>query len=323
MRTAEWDSWIERARAVRIEDETDRRGIKLNGKPGKPARCGPCPRCGGDDRFAIHIGKQVFHCRICGGKGGGTIDLVMWLDGVDFIRAVETLAGDRREPVVRKPIERTRVLTAEQDDAEQHRKAAWLWSQRRPIAGTIAETYLREARGIACPLPPTLAFLPPSKPEHHPAMVAGFGIPDEIEPGVLAEPQHVPSNESEKIITDAVHLTLLRSDGSGKADVAKSKLFVARPLGRPIVLAPIGDSLSLAIVEGIEDGLSLRTAFEQLGVWAAGSGSSMPGLAETIPSYVEVVTIWAHPDVTGQNGARNLAELLDARGVEVFIEGLS
>ena len=43
----------------------------------------------------------------------------------------------------------------------------------------------------------------------------------------------------------------------------------------------------------------------------------------SIPSYVETITIWAHPDVAGQNGARKLAGLLDARGVEVLVEGLS
>jgi hypothetical protein len=43
---------------------------------------------------------------------------------------------------------------------QQHDKAAWWWSQRRPITGSIAEKYLRERRRIACPLPPTLGFLP-------------------------------------------------------------------------------------------------------------------------------------------------------------------
>jgi putative DNA primase/helicase len=309
MKTAAWDSWVERARAVRIEDELERRGItNLKGNGGK--RCGPCPRCGGDDRFAIHIGKQVFQCRHCG-KGGGAISLVMWLDGVDFIRAVETLAGDRREPVVRKPIDNRAKVAAEQDEAKQHRKAAWLWSQRRPIQGSIAETYLR-SRGIICPLPPTLAFLPPSG-DYPPSMIAAYALPNEIEPGVLGEPRNV----------SAVHLTLLKPDGSDKAEVEKPKLFVGRPLGRPIVLSTVGDTLALGVVEGIEDGLSLCTAFERLGVWAAGSGGCLPGLADSIPDYIESVTIWAHPDNTGQNGARELAELLDARGVEVFIEGMS
>jgi hypothetical protein len=112
------------------------------------------------------------------------------------------------------------------DDHErrQHKKAAWLWSRRRPIAGTIAERYLRNARHYNGPLPPTLAFLPSSKSEHHPAMIAAFGIPDEPEPRILGEPRGV----------DAVHLTLLRTDGGGKANSNPNKLIIGRPLGRPI-----------------------------------------------------------------------------------------
>jgi hypothetical protein len=70
-------------------------------------------------------------------------------------------------------------------ERRQHDKAAWLWSQRRPLAGTIAERYLCEVRGIACALPTTLGFLPARKPEHHPAMIAAFCIVDELEPGLL------------------------------------------------------------------------------------------------------------------------------------------
>ena len=43
---------IERAHAVRIEDEVARRGIKL---VGRIDRCGPCPQCGGHDRFSINV----------------------------------------------------------------------------------------------------------------------------------------------------------------------------------------------------------------------------------------------------------------------------
>jgi hypothetical protein len=193
---------------------------------------------------------------------------------------------------------------------KQHEKAAWLWSQRRPIAGTIAGRYLH-ARGITCPLPATLAFLPPTKPDHHPAMLAAFAIPDKVEPGALGPPLNV----------DAVHLTLLTPDGRGKAVIEKPKICVGRPAGRPITLAPIGDSLALTISEGIEDGLSVASALG-VGAWAAGAAGFMAGLADAVPNYIECVTIFGHDDPAGQRGARTLADRLLARGIEVFLEGV-
>src|ERR1700730_18059963 len=87
----------ERARDTRIEDELARRGIKLRGRV---ARWGPCPPCSGDDRFSINLKKQAFNCRQCGGKGGGSIDLVMFLDDCDFGGAVTYLAGGTPERTV-------------------------------------------------------------------------------------------------------------------------------------------------------------------------------------------------------------------------------
>jgi predicted P-loop ATPase len=83
------DSWIAKARAVKIEDELARRGFKLRGTI---ERSGPCPVCGGDDRFSINTKKQIFNCRGCG-KGGDVIALAQFLDGGDFTAACATLAG--------------------------------------------------------------------------------------------------------------------------------------------------------------------------------------------------------------------------------------
>ena len=88
-RSAAAEIWIASARNVHIEDELARRGIKLRGKV---ERAGPCPKCGGDDRFSINTAKQVFNCRGCGADGD-VIDLVRFLDGVEFVEACTTLAG--------------------------------------------------------------------------------------------------------------------------------------------------------------------------------------------------------------------------------------
>lgn len=82
---------VNQAKAIRIEAIIDDRGIKLKRKGCELV--GPCPRCGGTDRFAAHIQKQVFNCRGCGGKGCGAVSLVQFLDGVGFREACERLTG--------------------------------------------------------------------------------------------------------------------------------------------------------------------------------------------------------------------------------------
>jgi putative DNA primase/helicase len=96
--SAAFDAWISRARSVPIETEINKRGVKL--KRAGAERVGPCPRCGGVDRFAINVAKQIFNCRGCG-AGGDVIDLVMFLDGCDFVHAGTTLAGE--PPAKAKP----------------------------------------------------------------------------------------------------------------------------------------------------------------------------------------------------------------------------
>jgi hypothetical protein len=131
-------------------------------------------------------------------------------------------------------------------------KARWLWSNRKPVIGSIAQRYLRDERGYGGPLPATLGFLP-ARGEHPPAMIATFGLAHETEPGVIAI--------ADGAVT-GVHLTRLRSDGSGKAEFEdpdeNAKIMIGHSAGSPIVLAPPNDLLGLAIAEGIEDGLSVH-----------------------------------------------------------------
>jgi CHC2-type zinc finger protein len=133
---------IERARSMRIEDEVDRRRIKL---VGRIDRCGPCPVCGGRDRFSINVRKQVFLCRGCDAKGD-VIALVRFLDGCDFREAVETLTSNTIDyhPRPAPPVDRCN------DDSARRAvvQAARIVSEMRPISGTPGETYLRDVRKI-------------------------------------------------------------------------------------------------------------------------------------------------------------------------------
>jgi hypothetical protein len=90
MRSPAWNDWVARARTVPIADEASKHGIQLNGKTD---RYGPCPKCGGEDRFSVNVKKGVFNCRGCG-AAGDVIALVEFLHGVDFKHACETLTGE-------------------------------------------------------------------------------------------------------------------------------------------------------------------------------------------------------------------------------------
>jgi hypothetical protein len=196
-------------------------------------------------------------------------------------------------------------------NAERLRKARRLWSRRKPIVGSIAERYLRNVRRYGGPIPTTLGFLPVHN-DYSPALVAAFGLADEIEPGVIT------LADSDAV---GVHLTRLLPDGSDRERGDRAKIMIGPSMGSPIVLAPPNDLLGLAITEGIEDGLSAHTA-TGLGVMAAGSAGRLPALVGAIPGYIECVTIYAHVDNDGRRYATELAEALTKRKFEVFIEGL-
>jgi hypothetical protein len=71
---------------------------------------GPCPKCGGDDRF--HCDTEWFFCRQCHTKRGDVIEFVTWKDNVSFKEAIVSLTNaplpapaTRRAPTPKRPTE--------------------------------------------------------------------------------------------------------------------------------------------------------------------------------------------------------------------------
>ncbi len=206
---------------------------------------------------------------------------------------------------------KARADAAERDRAhktERLNKARWLWSQRKPIAGSIAETYLRTKRGIGCRLHATLGFLPAHR-EYPPALIAAVGIPREIEPGII-------------MIDDGavrgVHMIRLLPDGSDRERHDAAKKTIGHCIGWPIVLAPPNDLLGLAIAEGIENALVAHEA-TGLGAWAAGGASRLPALADRLPDWIDCVSVIADDDPDGRRHADALARCIEARGIEAIV----
>jgi hypothetical protein len=217
----------------------------------------------------------------------------------------------QRTASVRLPV---RKIASKDSQGARREKARWLWQHSRSPTGTPCECYLA-SRGIRLSqFPGTVRYLPPRPPKNpYAAMIAAFALAHEPEPGrITVSPNAIAG----------VHLTLLRADGHGKASAGRDKIMVGSSAGTPIVIAPMTDGLGLAITEGIEDGFSVHLA-TGLGVWAAGSATRLPLLADAVPDYVDLVTIVADSDDVGQHNARLLAERLAQRGHAVDMQTCS
>jgi putative DNA primase/helicase len=132
---------IAQARQADLLSEAMRLGARLK-RIGGGEYAGPCPACGGRDRFSVNTRKQVWHCRGCG-RGGDVISLVQHAEGTTFAEAVASLAGEEWQKLASAPRAPDR-RRPEDDEGErrQHQKARWLWGQIRPLVGSVAERYL-------------------------------------------------------------------------------------------------------------------------------------------------------------------------------------
>jgi hypothetical protein len=264
---------IDAAKATRIEDEVARRGIKL---VGRGERVGPCPVCGGRDRFSINIKKQIWNCRGCA-KGGDVVDLVQHLDGVDFKSAVATLGGDERKPIA--PVKPT-VNHEKEDDQEKTERALKIWDEASEVSGTLAEQYLRR-RHLELPHDDhALRFYSPCPfaGSAYPALIALF----------------------RDVLTDqpkAIHRIAL-----GPGGILIAKRMLGRVAGAAVKIDCDTDvGQGLVIGEGVETCLAAR----MLGLkpcWALGSAGAIRSFP--LLGGIDCLTILIDNDGPDRNGRR-------------------
>jgi hypothetical protein len=154
MANAAFEQAKRKARDANILDVARRHGVLSRLKKIGDEYIGPCPNCGGEDRFGINPRKRgkngkpgLFVCRGCD-EGGDAIDLERFLSGTKFRDAVKDLSG---APIV------------EEDPGEAVRRARkWKFLREvieetvfglRPILGSPGETYLNDERCIDTRLP--------------------------------------------------------------------------------------------------------------------------------------------------------------------------
>lgn len=251
----------------------------------------PCPVCQLERR------RDQTALTISTGQGGRLLAHCKRL-GCDFrdIMAAAGLAPDRHDW-------RPDLAAMERREREAHdlaaRKAAMaarIWAEAGPVAGTLAERYLR-SRGIVCDLPDTLRFHGAC---HH-------GPTGQRLPAMLAL---VEGGDSA-----AVHRTWLAPDGAGKAAVEPAKAMLGSTAGGAVRLS--GPCSRLVVCEGLETGLSLLCGLLEgpAAVWAALSTSGMRALR--LPEKPERLTVAVDGDPAGRAAGYALAERAHAAGWQV------
>lgn len=212
---------------------------------------------------------------------------------LDALRGIGIVEGAGAIPQT-DPAELARYQADQRRGAEKREtQAKAIWAESLPLRGTIAETYLREARGITCDLPDTLRFHPscwhPSA-QRLPAMIAMIEGADRA----------------------ALHRTYLQADGGGKAKAEPTKAMLGNCAGGAVRLAKGFDAL--AVGEGIETSLSLLCGplRGSVGVRAALSTSGMAGLR--LPPCAGRLIVAIDNDPAGRAAGAKLAKRATALG---------
>lgn len=267
--------------------------LALGGRWHRRYGAAPCPVCQSERRKGQNAltvadgrnGRLVLDCK----KSACAF--------LDILAAAGLRSGDYRAPDPATLAQREREAKAEAE--KRATQAKRLWREAQPIAGTVAETYLRDARGISCPLPATLRF--------HGA--CWHGATAKRHPALIAAVQGSGAA--------AVHRTYLRPDGLGKAAIDPAKTMLGATAGGAVRLA--GGPSRLVVAEGIESGLSLLCGMLDgpATVWAALSTSGLRGLR--LPPQSGRLTVACDGDGPGREAAHNLAERAHALGWQVSI----
>ncbi|WP_137136573.1 primase-helicase zinc-binding domain-containing protein [Rhizobium sp. FKY42] len=144
--------FVEQARAVSFAEAVDRLKVPEPRK-GKPEFEGPCPRCGGNDRFAVNRKKAVWLCRGCGAGGRDGIGLaahMLHLDVKSRAGFLEACSAVLDEPIPaggERETEEERAARLERIDAAKA-KAAQNRKDREDEGNLYREREIEKARNF-------------------------------------------------------------------------------------------------------------------------------------------------------------------------------
>lgn len=256
-------------------------------------RHGPCPMCGGFDRwrFDDKDGKGTWFCTHCGAGDG--VKLVMAVRGCDFAEAAKLV--------------------------EEHVGTAEFRAPRREVSPAAARSAVERLWGRGCritPEDPAGRYLTrrcglttyPNALRYVAALNRAVGAE------FVASPAMIARVRNEAGIPVTIHRTFLTPEGLKSPDGDPRKLMAGGlPAGSAIRLGPAAEVMGVA--EGTENALSCAAMFG-MPVWALINAGNMEKW--TPPEGVRRVVIFGDNDLsfTGQAAAFTLARRLRAMKIE-------
>ncbi|MBS1952551.1 MAG: toprim domain-containing protein [Cyanobacteria bacterium SZAS-4] len=286
--------------------------FRIHQSAGVPASCltgkhGPCPICGGKDRFR-HDDKNGDGTYFCGGRcgSGDGLKLLQLYSGKTFAETLSWLSDllIGSQPVVSVKGQASTLVN-------EHSRTALndVWNESQDVQdGDPVHLYLTRTRRLVLPRIPSALRLHRSLPYFEGKTVIGEYS------AMLAT---VSAADGKPV---SIHRTFLTLDG------LKAKVSAPKRIMKPVIAgACSGGAIRLyepsdvlGVAEGIETALACHVA-TGIPMWAAISSTLMEKLI--VPTSVNEVVIFADNDTNqvGQNAAKKLAQRLHSDGKTVKI----
>lgn len=263
-------------------------------------RHGPCPLCGGKDRFRWDNkeGRGTYICNQCGAGDG--MNLAMEFTGLNFPEAARRI---------------DQMLGKVQIDVCQSRQGLSAGERRGMlkeiygashsiIQGDLVDRYFASRHLDELTYPEALRFAPSLRDGEggvRPAMIACVGV--------YGAPRFA-----------SIHRTFLKPDGSGKAEMASPRKLTPGelPPGACVALSEYTGG-TLGIAEGIETAMAASALYE-MPVWSAINSTLLKKWWP--PDGCYDVVVFADSDVKhgGQAAAYDLAHRLSVKRINVQVK---
>ena len=253
---------------------------------------GPCPSCGGTNRFIVKADKQTYWCRQCNTKG-------------DVLNYIELTTGKS----VKEQLAEAGLLDKPKGKTGRGSKEQFIWKQSQP-GDSPAYRYLSATRGIAnlqhSPAVRWNAFTPKNGGEPINRIVLRLSQPGD-------KPEDPKSLHYLFLDTSA---TPPRKTGSQTSNAEEGAM-----KGRAVWFYPDKDTKTVAVAEGAETTLSALSVLDLNGA-AALTTSGLKGIV--LPQDTKELLIFCDQDTAekgcaGQKAALELAKRFEKSGGTAWI----